>query len=275
MNQNNEEKIQGSVKKVLVVDDDVEIREVLYRLLDRSGYQAITQPGGTAVLDYLKNNRVDLIILDERMPGMDGLMTVKNIRDFDKETPIVMLTGFGNGELQISALKLGVNDFLMKGLPAPQFLKTVEETLERHKLFALNKKAPSKAGGKILVVDDEPEVRTMLENFLRKHNHEIKVALSAEEALALLKTGSYRPDAILLDVNLPGMDGLMALKQIRQFDNNIAVIMISGVGDPALRTQALELGALEFFYKPFDLEHMDLTIKIRALGQNESQTTNI
>ncbi|MFH1231163.1 MAG: response regulator, partial [Planctomycetota bacterium] len=115
MNQNSETKIQGAIKKILVVDDDIEIREVLYQLLERAGYQAITLPSGMAALQFLKKNRTDLIILDEKMSGMNGLLTLKNIRDFDKETPIVMLTGYGSGELQINALKLGVNDFLMKG----------------------------------------------------------------------------------------------------------------------------------------------------------------
>jgi DNA-binding response OmpR family regulator len=266
MNQNNEIKIQGAIKKILVVDDDIEIRDVLYQLLDKAGYQAITLPSGMAALQFLKKNRTDLIILDENMSGMNGLLTLKNIRDFDKETPIVMLTGYGSGELQINALKLGVNDFLMKGIPAPRFLKAVQETIERQQAFALQKKSPAK-GGKIMVVDDELEVRAMLEKFLTKHNHEVRVFSSGEEAIALLKTITYHPDVAVLDVNLSGMDGFVTLKQIRNFNNRINIIMMSGTDDPTLRQQALELGVLAFFYKPFDL---DLTIKIRALGQSES-----
>ena len=268
MNQDNQEKIQGAIKRILVVDDDVETREMFYQLLKKSGYQAITLPSGKAALEFLKKNRTDLIILDEKLPGMDGLLTLKNIREFDNETPVLMMTGYVVGELQINALRLGVNDFLTKGISESRLLKTVQETIERHQTFALQKKSPAK-GGKIMIVDDETEVRNMLERFLSKHNHEVRILSSGEEAITLLKTGTYQPDVVLVDVNLSGMDGFVTLKQIRNFNNDVNIIMMSGTSDSALERQALELGALAFFNKPINLEHMNLTIKMRVLGQNQ------
>ncbi len=260
--------IQGQMNKILIVDDDAKVREVLYQLLQKSGYQVKTLPSGATALEHLKKERPDLIILDQRMPEMDGLETLKRIRAFDKEIPIVMLTGYGSGDLQIKALKLGINDFLMKGTPTGRFLKAVEDVLERQKMFACRKEPAKKTGAKIMVIDDDPAIRNLLEKFLHKQNHEVRLVPSGEEALVLLKADVYDPEVILLDIQLSGMDGFLTLKQIRKLNKNNSVIMMTGADDLDFRQQALELGAIECLKKPLDLEHLELTIRIRGLGQN-------
>lgn len=266
MTENRQDKVQGRLKNIMIVDDDDQIRNLLYRLLQQNGYHVITRPSGQTALDSLKKERPDLIILDHQMPEMDGLVTLRKIREFDKEIPVIMLTGYATGKLQLSALKLGVNDFLIKGMPSGRFLTSIKDTIERQRILALKKK-PAGKGGRIMVVDDEPKIIKLLTSFLSKRNHEVKTASSGEEAIALIKTGTYQPDAAIIDIKLPGLDGLVALKEIRKLNKDISVIIITGSDELSVRQQVMELGALEYLTKPLDLEYLELTIRIRAMGQ--------
>jgi DNA-binding response OmpR family regulator len=261
--ESNEHKIEGTIRKVLVVDDDPEIRNLLYRILTKENYQVVTMPSGQAALDYLKKERPDVILLDQRMPGMDGLETIKKIREFDKDMPTIMLTGYGTGDMEIAALKLGINDFLRKGTSAPKLLKTMDEVIERQKALQAGKQ-PKQPGGKILVVDDEADIRRLMERFLQRQGYTVSQASSGEEALEILKKGDYKPDLILMDVKMSGMDGLITLKEIRKINADLGVIIVSGEADASIKQQALELGALDYIFKPVDLELLQLTIRIRT-----------
>ena len=268
-------KIEGEIKKILVIDDDAQIRGLLHRILSKAGYRPATAPGGLSALEMLKKDRPDLVILDSKMPGMDGLQTLKKIREFDKELPVIMLTGYATGQMQISALKLGVNDFLMKGTSSDRFLKTIEDVLERQRVLAARKKPPGKVLGRVMVVDDEESVRKLIKRALAEHNYEVRLASSGEEALEILKSGEWLPEVIVLDINMEGMDGLVALKEIRSLKKNINVIMMTGSGDSSYRRQALELGAVDCFKKPVNLEELELNIRIRGLGDTSSRTEEI
>ncbi len=248
-----------ATKKILVVDDEAQIRNVLYQLLTKKGYSVTTAPSGKAALDALKKDRPDLIILDQNMPKMDGLETLKRIRESDKSIGIVMLTGYVSEELEKNALQLGVDEFLGKGhgTSAQLFLKSIENVLERKATAPKNATRP---GGEIMVVDDEATIRDMLNQFLTRHGYTVKTASSGEETLEILKTKSYQPQLILLDINMPGIDGLVTLREIKKINKEAGVIIMTGINDEILGLQALESGAFEYIMKPFNLEYLELAI---------------
>ena len=246
-------------KEILVVDDDPYIRDVLYQLLTKKGYRVTTAPSGETALDSLKRDRPDLVILDYKMPKMDGLETLKQIRVFDKTIGVVMLTGYASASLEKDARQMGVNEFLTKGagVSTQLFLKSIENILLRPEVAA---RQPVTAGAKVMVVDDEAGVRKMLEKFLVSHGYETKTASSGEETLEILKPKTYRPDVVLLDIRMPGMDGLVTLREIRKIDKDIGVIIMTGTDDESLGLQALESGAYEYIMKPFNLEYLELAL---------------
>ena len=114
---------------------------------------------------------------------------------------------------------------------------------------------------KILVVDDQLGVRRLLFETFREDQHEVEMASNGEEAVLLLKT--FKPDLIMMDMKMPGMNGIETLRQIRALDQRVGVIMMTAYGDAQNMEQAKDLGILHYLGKPFDL--FDLRERVREI----------
>ncbi len=112
---------------------------------------------------------------------------------------------------------------------------------------------------KILVVDDEHLIRWSLEQSLRKQGNEVQTAASGEEGLRLVREEA--PDLVLLDVQLPGIDGLEVLKKIKEIDEEIIVIMLTALGVLETAVKAMRLGAYDYINKPFNLDELAIVIR--------------
>ena len=124
---------------------------------------------------------------------------------------------------------------------------------------------------RILVVDDEPGVRSVLEGILRDEGYQVATAASGEEGLEALEASSF--DAVLLDVWLPGKDGLETLLQLRERRIDAEVVMISGHGTIDTAVRATKLGAFDFIEKPLSLEKTLLVLR-NALTQRRLMRRN-
>jgi DNA-binding NtrC family response regulator len=111
---------------------------------------------------------------------------------------------------------------------------------------------------KVLLVDDEVEFSSALAERLQLRNYEVKTASNALEALGLIH--NYMPDVVLLDLKIPGMDGIETLRTIKKFDSTIEVIMLTGHGDVQSVENGMKSGAFEYIMKPVDIS--ELTLKI-------------
>lgn len=112
----------------------------------------------------------------------------------------------------------------------------------------------------LLIVDDEPSICWGLSKLAREMGHTVAVAASAEEALAAVETA--RPDAILLDVRLPGMDGLAAVDRFRQRLGQVPIVIMTAYGDLPVAVEAVRKGAADYLVKPFELPAAE-----RAIGR--------
>jgi two-component system, NtrC family, response regulator AtoC len=111
----------------------------------------------------------------------------------------------------------------------------------------------------ILIIEDEIVLAKNMRTYLERNGYEVRCAESAEEGLAALE--EFRPDVVLLDFNLPGMDGLQAMARIRAFDAAVRVIMITGHGSVEIAVEAMKAGALDFLTKPVALAKLRLLIQ--------------
>ena len=145
---------------ILVVDDEPVARQSLSEILRLEGYSVNAVPNGQAAVEYVRTHPVDLMIVDLRMPGMDGLEVVQVVNSVSPETEVILLTAFGTTESAIQALRLRVHDYLLKPAPPSQVVNTVKKGLAR-------RDARLKARGGTAVEVDESE----LEIFLKDGTH--------------------------------------------------------------------------------------------------------
>lgn len=113
--------------------------------------------------------------------------------------------------------------------------------------------------GSILVVDDEPRMAQLLAEYLIEHGYRVVVAHSGVEALT--KLDLEKPSVILLDVRMPGMDGVEVLRRIRSFDRQVGILMISANDDVELAKQTIEMGAFDYTIKPVDFAYLSRAVE--------------
>ena len=121
--------------------------------------------------------------------------------------------------------------------------------------------------GKVLVVDDEDEVRQVLHEFLEGRGYEVHAAESGAAALAVLE--DFSPDVVLLDVSMPEMDGVEVLKRIVGVRPTLPVIMVTANADIGVTSRLLALGAADYIPKPFDLEYLDQAVSIQVTASQD------
>jgi len=117
---------------ILVVDDEPVARQSLTDILKLEGYNVTSVPNGQAAVEYVRTHPIDLMIVDLRMPGMDGLEVVQVVNQISPETEVILLTAFGSTETAIQALRLRIHDYLLKPASPAQILASVKKGLARH-----------------------------------------------------------------------------------------------------------------------------------------------
>jgi len=119
--------------KVVVVDDDANIRELVRLYLEDEGYEIIQKSNGEEALEYVENHVVDLVIMDIMMPKMDGWDLCANLREFG-EMPILMITAKGESTDRIKGFKLGTDDYLVKPFDPVELVLRVKALLKRYRI---------------------------------------------------------------------------------------------------------------------------------------------
>src|SRR5579871_6379035 len=120
---------------ILIIDDEPHLPHQFARFLRKHGYEVVTTPDGEAGLAELQKNVIDLVLLDVRLPGINGLEVLGEIRKQDTELPVIMLTAFGDVATAVAAMKLGALDYLTKGFDLEELLLSVRRGLETSALY--------------------------------------------------------------------------------------------------------------------------------------------
>ena len=116
---------------ILVVDDEPVTRKSLTDILRLEGYNVASVANGQAAVEYVRTHHVELVIVDLRMPGMDGLEVVQVVNQLSPDTEVILLTAFGSTETAIQALRLRIHDYLQKPAPPTQIVASVKKGLIR------------------------------------------------------------------------------------------------------------------------------------------------
>ena len=114
---------------ILVVDDETVARQSLSDILKLEGFAVTSAPNGQAAVEYVRTHSGDVMIVDLRMPGMDGLEVVQVLNQLSPETEVILLTAFGSTETAIQALRLRIHDYLLKPSSPAQIISSVKKAL--------------------------------------------------------------------------------------------------------------------------------------------------
>ena len=114
---------------------------------------------------------------------------------------------------------------------------------------------------RILVVDDEKDIRDILERFFTKKKYEVLTSESGEEAISLLE--KEKIDAVLLDIRMPGMNGLDALRSMLKLRPDMPVIMVTGETDEEIAKSSLREGAFDYVMKPLNFDYLERTLHLK------------
>mgnify|MGYP002621684696 CR=1 FL=1 len=265
-------RISPSDLNVLVVDDDPIACEHARLILDEAGIKTETCLSGEEALHMLevshaKHEPYNLVLLDWKMPDMDGLEVARQIRmRYDNETTVIILTAYNWDEIMDEALHVGVDSFLAKPLFASNVLDEFERIARRNNMNLFKEKLRADLSGRrILLAEDIFVNAEIMKEVLKVRGTLVDHAENGRKALELFSgstPGCY--DAILMDVRMPEMDGLEATAAIRALnrpDSRVVPIiaMTANAFDEDVQ-RSLQAGMDAHLSKPVEPEHLYQTL---------------
>ncbi len=241
-------------KEVLIVDDDRVTREFLSVEVKRQYFNTRTTANGRDTLALMKENNIDIVLLDVRLPDVDGFEILKKIKQLRPDCEVIVITGFGNQEVAIQALRWGAIDYIEKPIKQEELDaalgRAMEKIIIREKLFYQT--------SVLLIDDDQPTVKR-LKSFLEKENYEIHDAGNGSAALKIIEKSKI--DIIITDIKMNDIDGIEVIKRARLVYRDIESIVITGYDEQELAVKALRAGALDYLIKPINLDELLFSLK--------------
>ncbi len=242
-------------KKILIIEDEQILGDILLNKLYGDGFNAQWELDGEAGLSRMREFKPDLVLLDILMPKKDGYEVLQTMRD-DPELssiPVVVISNSGQPVEIERILELGARDYIIKAQFSP------EEVLEKVRKY-LDKDSGPKEGNqessqkdkshiKIIVVEDDSFLSGLSVSRLQKEGYTVLSAVDGEQALKMVEEN--KPDLMLLDIIMPGINGFEVLRSLRANPEykDMAIIIFSNLGQDHEIEEGKKLGADDFLIK--------------------------
>lgn len=230
--------IDSGRRRVLVVDDNIDHADSIATLLRLDGHEVHAVYGGLEAIDAVASVHPDIVLLDIGMPGLNGYETARRIRAGGKAAGIKLIafSGWGQPRDRELSLEAGFDHHLVKPV----------EPAELQRLLAQEPPAAPATGEarvRVLLVDDNADLRASLAAILEMSGCEIRTAPDGVEAVAAAL--DWRPDVVFVDIHMPRMNGFQVAKQLRErfLPGAMKLVLMSGVGiDDTLTREAQQAG---------------------------------
>ena len=268
--------------KVLIVDDNSTCRKIVRSMLASCGMRTAEASSGPDALDKLRlaqrdNDFYQVLLTDSHMPDMNGSALVEQVRRVSAfaSLPVLMLTSAGHGEDQERGKSLDIAAFLVKPVRKAELLASLlkvaggDYTVSPPAMVAEPHDTPPTSSLHILLAEDNRVNQTVAMRILKKLGHSVVLANNGKEALSLLAVETF--DLVLMDLQMPEMDGLSATKCIRAqeqgSDAHLPIIAMTAHAMKGDRERCLAGGMDEYVSKPVQVKELRDAISI-ALGSN-------
>src|SRR6267378_2390150 len=243
---------------ILVVDDDASVRQLISRHLEQDGWKTVQASNAADALQLAREARPMLITLDIMMPDASGWWVLEKLKE-DPQTagiPVLVVTIVEDQRLVFA---LGASDYLGKPYDKGALIAKIHHLL------------PTLVGKRVLVVDDDPDARTMLGKILKEERAEVVGAASGDEAMAMIAVSP--PDLVLLDLMMPGMSGFEMVARLRAQPRGASIpIMIVSAKQLTAEDVLTLNGHVQRFVTKGSIEPEGLTNAVRQLlGQSKTQ----
>lgn len=223
-------------RRILIVDDDLDFAESIAEILEMNGHKTLLAHSGEAALDILARHVVDMVFMDIRMPGMNGIETFARARKIKPGIKVAMMTGYSDADLTAAAMDDGAMDVLSK----PINVKDLVLTIERSELDDI-----------ILLLDDDKDFSVSLKGVLQEHGYTVSIASNINEALDQV---SDKVKLILLDLRLAEGSGLNFYRKLKKQGRVIPAIIVTAfpVEEKHQIDELRLLSIDQVFQKPFN-----------------------
>lgn len=225
---------------ILVVDDQIGMLETFTDILADRGFHVETAEDGFTAIDKVKKGSFDIIFMDIKMPGINGVQTFREIRKINEKTRVIMMTAYAVEDLIKEAIEEGAYTVIYKPFDMDRVIRTIERVLKTQL---------------VLVVDDRLEDRETFKDLLETRGYKVATAQSGREAIELLRKGG-RFNIIFLDVKMPEFDGVATFEEIHKLKPEIPVIMVTAYTAEEITKEALNKGAYACLFKPINMEKL-------------------
>jgi len=233
---------------ISVIDDDESVRRTTTRLIESFGFRASAFESAEDFLGSGYLNDTSCLIVDVQMPGMNGLQLQSQLAAAGCNIPIIFITAFDDKESRRRAMQAGAVAFLGKPFNDEQLLESIRLALRE-----LNDE-PGAAGNFISVIDDDVSVRRTTTRLIESFGFRTSAFESAE---MFLNSGQlHDTSCLIVDVRMPGMNGLQLQSQLAAANCRIPIIFITAYEDKESHRLAIQAGAVAFLAKPFTDEQL-------------------
>jgi len=225
---------------VLIVDDDVHFADSTADLLSEMGFHCVGVNSGLEAIDKVKETTFDIILLDMKMPVMNGVETYKEIKKIAPHTVVVLVTAYRVEELIQEALSEGAYSVLKKPLDIDRIVHIIERA--------------KRGGALILVVDEDPDAGKYMKDNLEQNGFSVSVAGNSLEAAEIAKERPY--NVIFIDTQIPSLNAFIIYLEIKKINPGVITVIITGQQEDMdkLAKQSFENGAYVCLYKPFSVD---------------------
>lgn len=275
--------------RVLVVDDILANVRLLEARLQAEYFEVLSAYSGSEALDILSRERVDVVLLDVMMPGMDGFEVCRRIKSSvaTHHLPVVMVTALDQPSDKVQGLESGADDFLTKPVDDIALITRVKN-LARLKMLndemmmrastgkdmgipddGAFARALSGRSGRVLVVDDHPRSAARLLEVLSKSND----AFAERDAqTALIKLTEHNFDLLVVSLSMQNADGLRLCSQVRSLERtrHLPIIILVEPGDEGRLMRGLDMGINDYLMRPIDRHELLARVKTQIKRKRHS-----
>ncbi len=267
--------------RVAIIEDEQVLRELLVKKLTQVGFTVSAAVDGEAGLALLTSQEHDVVLLDIVMPKLNGYDVLKVLAEKQYHTPIIIISNSGQAVEVDKALSLGATDFIVKAQITPEEVaQKIHTVLDRAqgKVRPPTKKLSKEEddislpaeGLHILIVEDDQFLRELMLTKLKREGFVVTAAVDGKEGLDAVHRA--KPDLVLLDVILPGLDGFSVLTQVRHSANpaiaKTPIVLLSNLGQDSDVQKGKQLGANDYLIKS-NLTIDEIIKKIRYIIATE------